>query len=83
LRVVNIIADDARAVLESDTDARLKSGKKYDNAYSLIFEFKDGKISEVREYSCSHLVVECFGEFDPDNPEASEIATAAVKEVRE
>jgi uncharacterized protein len=77
LEVVCLVAEGNRVMLEMKTDAMLKNGKRYDNAYSLIFEFKDGKISEAREYSCSNLVVECFGEFNPNNPQASKAAVGA------
>lgn len=60
-----MIAEGDIVMLEAQTDGQLKNGKHYDNAYSLIFTFHDGKIQEVREYSCSHLVVETFGEFSP------------------
>jgi ketosteroid isomerase-like protein len=74
MEVVNLTAEGNRVVAELKTDARMKNGKRYDNAYSLIFELKGGKISEAREYSCSALVVECFGEFNPNNPQASKAA---------
>jgi ketosteroid isomerase-like protein len=77
LEVVCLIAEGDRVMLEMKTDAMLKNGKRYDNAYSLIFEFKNGKIQEAREYSCSNLVVECFGEFNPNNPLASKAAIGA------
>lgn len=68
MEVVRIFGEGDQVVLEAVTDAMLKNGKHYDNAYSLMFQFDDGKITEVREYSCSHLVVQCFGEFNPNNP---------------
>jgi ketosteroid isomerase-like protein len=75
LDVVSLVAEDNRVVLEMKTDAMLKNGKRYDNAYSLIFELNsEGKFTEAREYSCSALVVECFGEFNPNNPQASKAA---------
>ncbi len=67
-KVVGMIAEGDQVSLEATSDAVLKNGKKYDNAYNLVFMFKDGKISEVREYSCSYLVAETFGEFNPDSP---------------
>jgi ketosteroid isomerase-like protein len=75
--VVCLVAEGNRVVLEMKTDAMLKNGKRYDNAYSIIFELKDGKFTEAREYSCSNLVVECFGEFNPNNPQASKAAAGA------
>jgi ketosteroid isomerase-like protein len=79
LEVVGLFGEGDRVVLEMQTDVILKNGKHYDNAYSVIFEFKGGKICQVREYSCSHLVVECFGEFDPNNPQASSAGTGPSK----
>lgn len=76
MELVEIIAEGNLVMLEASTDALLKNGKHYDNAYSLIFAFRDGKIAEVREYSCSNLVVECFGEFNPHNPAASKAGAA-------
>jgi ketosteroid isomerase-like protein len=77
MQMVRIIAEGDIVVLEGESDGWLKNGKHYDNAYSLIFSFVDGKIQEVREYSCSHLVVETFGEFNPNNPGASGLDQAA------
>lgn len=76
MELVEIVAEGDLVVLEAKTDAMMKNGKHYDNAYSLIFALKDGKIAEVREYSCSNLVVECFGEFNPNNPAASKAGAA-------
>ena len=70
MQMARMIAEGDVVVLEGESDGMLKNGKRYDNAYSLIFGFTEGKIQEVREYSCSHLVVETFGEFNPDNPGA-------------
>ena len=77
MEVVNLTAEGERVVAELKTDATMKSGKRYDNAYSLMFDLKDGKIREAREYSCSALVVECFGEFNPNNPAAGRAALQA------
>lgn len=77
MQMVRIIAEGDIVVLEGESDGWLKNGKHYDNAYSLIFSFVDGKIQEVREYSCSHLVVETFGEFNPNNPGAGGVDQAA------
>lgn len=77
MELVDIFAEGDHVALEAKTDAMLKTGKHYDNAYSLIFQFIGDKISEVREYSCSHLVVQCFGEFNPNNPDAATAGTDA------
>jgi ketosteroid isomerase-like protein len=74
-KVNHIVAEGDTVVLEAEADTYLNNGKRYDNAYSLIFDFRDSKIVAVREYSCSHLVVETFGEFNPDNPAMNQAAT--------
>jgi ketosteroid isomerase-like protein len=74
MEVVGMIAEGDQVAVEAKTDSDLKNGKKYDNAYHFVFVVRDGLISEVREYCCSHLVEECFGEFNPNNPTASRAA---------
>jgi ketosteroid isomerase-like protein len=71
MEIVGMIGEDNEVTVEAQTDAELKNGKRYNNAYHFVFVFRDGLISEVREYCCSHLVEECFGEFNPNNPSAS------------
>jgi len=42
----------------------MTNGRTYDNAYHFIFEIRDGKIAEVREYSCSYTAADVFGNFE-------------------
>ncbi|MDB6063588.1 MAG: hypothetical protein JWM78_3691 [Verrucomicrobiaceae bacterium] len=71
MEIVGMIAEDNEVAVEAQTDAELQNGKRYNNAYHFVFVIRDSKIAEVREYCCSHLVQECFGEFNPNNPAAS------------
>jgi len=74
LAIVGMIAEGDRVAVEAETDSEMLDGKRYNNRYHFVFEFADGKFSEVREYSCSHLASTCFGEIDPDDPERTAIA---------
>lgn len=70
LHIVSMIGEDDKVAVEATTDSVMKNGKHYDNAYHFVFSFRDGTISEVREYCCTYLVEECFGGFNPNNPAA-------------
>ncbi len=74
LSVVDMTAEGERVAVEAITDSRMLNGKHYDNAYHFVFKLRDGKFTEVREYSCSHLAQSCFGAVEPSNPEASRMA---------
>ncbi len=74
MHIVGMIAEGDEVAVEADTDAELNNGKRYNNAYHFVFVMRDGLISEVREYCCSYLVEQCFGEFNPNNPGASRAA---------
>ena len=71
MEVVGMIAEGDEVAVEAKTDAQLNNGKRYDNAYHFVFVFRGSLIAEVREYCCSYLVADCFGEFNPNNPAAS------------
>jgi ketosteroid isomerase-like protein len=58
-------AEGDRVCVEADSYGEMKNGKIYDNAYHFVFKFREGKITEVREYSCSYLADDVFGEFQP------------------
>lgn len=77
MNIVGMIAEGDQVAVEADTDAELINGKRYNNAYHFVFVLRDGLISDVREYCCSYLVEECFGEFDPNNPRSSRAAVDA------
>ena len=46
------------------------------SAFASFFGLRDGKFTEVREYSCSYLAQSCFGAVTPDDPAASRMAEA-------
>lgn len=50
MKVVSCIAEGDRAALEVVSAGDLKNGRKYRQEYHMLFSFKDGKISSVREY---------------------------------
>jgi hypothetical protein len=77
MEIVGLIAEDDTVAVEAKTDAELNNGKTYDNAYHFVFVFRDGLILQVREYCCSYLVEDVFGEFNPNNPKASRAAQPA------
>jgi ketosteroid isomerase-like protein len=74
MKVVGMIGEGDQVAVETEGDGELHNGKRYANAYHFVFVLRGGKIAEVREYSCSHLIAECFGAFDPNNPRASRAA---------
>ena len=74
LSIVGLIAEGDSVACEAETDSMMLSGKRYNNAYHFVFHFKDGKFSEVREYSCSHLAQTCFGAIEPTDPSKSKLA---------
>lgn len=56
-------AEDDRIAVEAESYGEMKNGKIYDNIYHFLFKLRNGKITEVREYSCSYTAHEVFGEF--------------------
>jgi ketosteroid isomerase-like protein len=64
------IADDDCVVVEAKGSNLTKAGVRYDNDYCLVFQFADGKITEVREYCDSVLTEKALGQF----PEARKLA---------
>lgn len=51
MRVVSMIGDDDRVAAEVACRAILKTGRLYENGYSMVFLLRDGKIAAVREYT--------------------------------
>lgn len=74
LDIVDITAEGDRVAVEAETDATMQNGRRYNNAYHFVFKFRDGKFSELREYSCSYLAQSCFGAVEPGAPEKSHMA---------
>ena len=76
LSIVDMTAEGDRVAVEAETDMEMLNGRRYNNAYHFVFKLRDGKFTEVREYSCSHLAQSCFGSVDPDDPAGSKMAGA-------
>ncbi|MDB6061969.1 MAG: hypothetical protein JWM78_2072 [Verrucomicrobiaceae bacterium] len=62
--IESMTADEDRVAVEAKSHGELKNGKLYENAYHFLFKLRDGKLFSAREYSCSHLAQECFGEYE-------------------
>lgn len=65
MQIVDMIAEGDKVTVEATSDATMKNGKRYDNAYHFAFTVRDGRIAEAREYSCSHLAQDCFSDLNP------------------
>jgi len=65
MEIVSMIAEDDMVAVEATSDALLKNGRRYDNAYHFVFRVRNDLIAEAREYSCSHLAQYCFSDFNP------------------
>jgi len=76
LSLGDMTAEGERVAVEAETDSEMLNGRRYNNAYHFVFKLRDGKFTEVREYSCSHLAQSCFGAITPDDPAASRMAEA-------
>ncbi|MAT52219.1 MAG: hypothetical protein CMK32_13655 [Porticoccaceae bacterium] len=64
MKLLCLTAEDDRVCAEAESYGELTNGRTYDNAYHFIFELRDGKIREVREYSCSYTAADVFGNFE-------------------
>ncbi len=76
LKLNEMTAEGERVAVEAETDSMMLSGKRYNNAYHFVFKLRDGKFTEVREYSCSFLAQSCFDAVEPTDPQATRMATA-------
>jgi uncharacterized protein len=57
----DMIAEDDRVAAEVESHAELVSGAVYNNHYHMLFRFRDGEITEVREYGDTLHAHEVFG----------------------
>ena len=76
LQINAMTAEGERVAVEAETDSTMLSGKRYNNAYHFVFKLRDGKFTEVREYSCSFTAQDCFAAVEPNDPQATRMATA-------
>lgn len=61
--IVSMMGEDEKVSVEAQSYGEMKSGKLYENVYHFLFKLRDGKIYNVREYSCSYTAQDCFGDF--------------------
>ena len=62
--IVGITAEGDRVAMETESIGQHVSGKRYNNFYHMLFTFRDGKITMLKEYLDTELVTEvlCGGE---------------------
>jgi ketosteroid isomerase-like protein len=58
---LNFTAEDDRVAVEFRGRSELITGGSYDNAYHLLFHFRDGKICHVKEYTDSKIIDAAVG----------------------
>ncbi len=60
--LVRWIHGDDVVVVEARMTARAVDGRRYENDYAFFFEFRDGRISEIREYVDTRTAAAFFGD---------------------
>lgn len=60
--ILNVTAEESRVSVEFEGVGELLSGAVYTNSYHLLFIFRDGRISRVKEYTDSKLIDKMLGE---------------------
>jgi ketosteroid isomerase-like protein len=58
ITIDNVIAEGNHVAVECHSDTEAANGNRYANVYHFLFEFRDGKICKVKEYSDSHYAKE-------------------------
>jgi len=51
IKPVRTVHDDSQVVFEANVTGKTVGGKDYDNWYVIWFEFRDGKITRIREHT--------------------------------
>jgi ketosteroid isomerase-like protein len=54
-KIVSVIADGDRVVVEFEGNGVLFNGEPYGNEYCMVFRLRDGRICQVNEYFCTLL----------------------------
>lgn len=62
IKADGITAERGRVAVEAAGHVELESGDVYANQYHILFEVADGRITDMREYSDTRLVVRLFGQ---------------------
>lgn len=60
LKTTGLTAEGNRVALEAKGNVAMTSGKFYKNDYHFLFEFRDGRISHLREYMDPMAAQEAF-----------------------
>ena len=64
--IVSMMGEEEKIAVEAQSYGEMINGKLYENVYHFLFKLRDGKIYNVREYSCSFTAADCFGGFSGD-----------------
>jgi ketosteroid isomerase-like protein len=56
-----ITAEENRFAIEAESFFPLKDGRTYNNTYHFLVEFRDGRVTRVKEYCDTALVQKLFG----------------------
>ena len=59
--ILNLVFGSELAVAETEMCARTAAGDTYRNSYCFFFEFRDGRISEIREHVDTRYAETFFG----------------------
>ncbi len=60
IAATSMIGEGSRVAVEAESDAELHNGRVYHNQYHFVFEIKDGKIIDIREYLDTQHVYDTF-----------------------
>jgi ketosteroid isomerase-like protein len=60
--ILGVTAEGDRVAVESEGDAEVINGKRYNNRYHSLLVFRGGKICEVREYCDTKYVADTLGD---------------------
>ena len=63
-RAINLVAEGDHVVAGVRGDVETKSGQRYNNEYSFLFRFRDGKIAEIVEYCDTDLEERVLGSYE-------------------
>ena len=63
--VHGVTSEGDRVAVEAESVGTLSNGVKYNNLYHYLLEFRDGKISKVKEYCDSKHLADVWGPLAP------------------
>lgn len=61
MTIVGTAAEGDRVAVEAIGRAKLSDGRVYENTYHFLFQLRDGKICEIKEYMDSKRAFDMFG----------------------